>query len=215
MTTNSWSVIVPMKDTTTAKSRMGGTATERRQLAIAMARDTLCAVANAELVERVLVVCDRAEDIESFSLPGVEVLVVEGGSLNAAVLAGAARIRAGDPGAALASLPGDLPYLRSTELDVALAKASRFSRCCVADPAGVGTTLLTARPSTDLLPCYGEDSLLAHRAGGAIELNLPVWWGLRRDVDLPEDLKHGVSLGFRTRGLLERRRIEGMIGVSS
>ena len=39
-----WSVIVPMKNMAQAKTRLGDTPGYRRQMAILMARDTLCAV---------------------------------------------------------------------------------------------------------------------------------------------------------------------------
>lgn len=204
-----------MKDTRAAKSRLGGTPGDRRQLAIVMARDTLCAVVNADAVEQVLVICERPEDIESFSLPGVEVLARPGLDLNAAIQAGAAVLRAADAQVSLASLPGDLPYLRSTELDVALARAATHPRCCIGDRDRIGTTLLTARAELDLDPRYGEGSLLAHHDSGAVELGMPAWSGLRRDVDVPEDLTASVALGARTKALFERRAAVPAVGVGA
>lgn len=83
-----------MKDASTAKSRMGDTAAERQQLAIVMACDTLCAAVNPESMDRVHEARDRTEDSKSFVLPGVELLVIQGGGLNVPVVAGAVRIRA-------------------------------------------------------------------------------------------------------------------------
>lgn len=200
-----WWVIVPMKDARRAKSRLGDVRGDRRQLAIVMARDTLCAVVNADRVEGVLVVCDNALDVESWSLPGVRVVVREGIGMNQAIRAGAAELCAGGGAPNLAALPGDLPYLRSAELDVALTKAASVPAGCVGDRAGTGTTLLTARAGTTLQPAYGPDSLRAHRDAGAVELGLPAWSGLRRDVDAPEDLVLNAALGHRTRDVLERR----------
>ena len=200
-----WWAIVPMKDTRLAKSRLGGPTGDRRQLAIVMARDTLCAVVNASSVQGVLVVCDSADDVESFQLPGVSVLVREGLGLNEAIRAGAAAVAADGQARNVAVLPGDLPYLRSSELDVALSRAAAHPAACVGDRAGTGTTLLTARAGRQLLPAYGERSLQLHTQSGAVELGIPMWSGLRRDVDDPEDLRVTMSLGRRTRGVLERR----------
>lgn len=199
-----WWVILPMKDTRLAKSRLGGAPGDRRQLAIVMARDTLCAVVNASRVEGVLVVCDREDDVESFALPGVTVVVRPGLSLNEAVLAGAELLRAEDASRNLAVLPGDLPYLRSPELDAALGRAAGFAATCMGDRTGRGTTLTTARAGTDLVPSYGPDSLARHREAGAVEVGTPAWSGLRRDVDLPEDLVVTYALGARTRNAMER-----------
>ncbi|KQY54446.1 MULTISPECIES: 2-phospho-L-lactate guanylyltransferase [unclassified Nocardioides] len=200
-----WWVIVPMKDTRHGKSRLGGEPGERRQLAIVMARDTLCAVVNASAVAGVLVVCDTADDVESFDLPGVRVRVAEGPGLNEAIRFGADQLRSADPGRDLAVLPGDLPYLRSSELDNALDRAGAVPVACVGDRTGRGTTLLTARAGHELLPSYGEGSLLAHRAGGAVEIGLPAWSGLRRDVDHAGDLTVDASLNARTRSVLPAR----------
>lgn len=200
-----WWVVVPMKDTRHAKSRLGGSPAERRQLAIVMARDTLCAVVNATRVEGTVVVCEREDDVESFQLPGVTVLVRPGLDLNQAITAAATSIRGPEHTRNLAVVPGDLPYLRSSELDVALAKAATSDRACVADRTGHGTTLLTARACVDLVPAYGAGSLQAHRASGATTVEVPAWSGLRRDVDERSDLTLDVSLGHRTRTVLARR----------
>jgi 2-phospho-L-lactate guanylyltransferase len=198
-----WWVILPMKDTRLAKSRLGGDPGQRRQLAIEMARDTLFAVVNVAGVEGVLVVCDREEDVESFAVPGVTVVVRPGLSLNEAVRAGADHLRAEDPTRNLAVLPGDLPYLRSSELDAALRRAAGFPATCMGDRTGRGTTLTTAQAGTDLVPAYGANSLARHRESGAVEVGTPAWSGLRRDVDRPEDLTIGQGLGTRTRRVLE------------
>ena len=200
-----WWVIVPMKDTRRAKTRLGGPHDARQQLAIAMARDTLHAVTHASCVDGALVVCQNEDDIALLWLPGVTVIVRETLGVNEAITAGATTLATeGHPGN-VAVLPGDLPYLRSAELDVALSRASDLDSACVPDRAGTGTTLLTARTRHNLHAAYGRDSLRAHREGGAVELSTPVWSGLRRDVDVPEDLVTDASLGCWTRGLLERR----------
>lgn len=206
-------MIVPMKDTRLAKSRLGGAPGERRQLAIVMARDTLCAAVNASCVEGVLVICDREVDVESFALPGVTVVVRAGLSLNEAVIAGAAYVRADRPTSNLAVLPGDLPYLRSSELESALGQAAGFTATCVGDRTGRGTTLTTVRAGTDLNPVYGVDSLARHRETGAFEIAIPAWSGLRRDVDLPEDLTVTHGLSPRTRHVMKQRLLQSVGGA--
>jgi 2-phospho-L-lactate guanylyltransferase len=202
-----WWVIVPMKDTRLAKSRLGGVPGERRQLAIAMAQDTLRAVVGAACVEGALVVCDGEPDVEAFSAPGVSVVARPGLSLNEAVLAGAELLRAEDASRNLAVVPGDLPYLRSAELDAALGRAAGFASTCTGDRTGRGTTLTTARAGTDLVPSYGIESLALHRGRGAAHLSSPAWSGLRRDVDHREDLAVTDGLGPRTRHALSEQLV--------
>lgn len=208
MTTNPgqdprWWVIIPMKRMDQAKSRFPISRGHRRQLAILMVRDTLCAVVNADTVAGALVVCQREEDIESFSLPNVRVIVRPDLPLNEAISAGVDLLRAEEPMANVASLPGDLPYLHSSELDVALRQAGDYPRAVIGDRDAQGTTLLTAVGGIELAPSYGPGSLLRHTASGATELSTPTWSGLRRDVDLPGDLVPGPTLGRRTRAMAE------------
>jgi 2-phospho-L-lactate guanylyltransferase len=200
-----WRVVVPFKSMRDAKSRLGGSPGERRQLAIVMARDTLCAVANADNVVETIAVCSTAADVESFTMPGVRVLVLEGLALNDAIRTAEESVRGPSYAGSFAVLPGDLPYLRSSELAVALRRAGRLPRAMVTDRWGGGTTLLTATTGEPLAPAYGERSALAHRHAGVVELEVPVWSGLRRDVDTVEDLAVTPSLGFRTRRVLTER----------
>lgn len=200
-----WSVVVPMKDTRRAKSRMPGSPAERRELAIAMARDTLTAILATDSVLEVVVVCERERDRESFQARGVRVIVRSGLDLNESIRAGVDHVRAEDPGRDVAALPADLPYLHAGELKAALTQAVQQARAVVADRTGTGTTLLTARGGHDLDPRYGWGSLGRHRDTGAVPLPVPMWSGVRRDADEEGDLVPGPALGRRTRALLARR----------
>jgi 2-phospho-L-lactate/phosphoenolpyruvate guanylyltransferase len=200
-----WWVIVPLKDTRRAKSRIGGDQDDRRGLAVSMARDTLRAAAAASCVDGVVLVCDQRRDRPVFTAPHVRVVARPGLELNQALEAGAVTVRSEALTANLAVLPADLPYLKSEELASALGRAARYPRCVVADRAGTGTTLLTARAGVDLGPSYGPDSLRLHLALGATELLMPSGSGLRRDVDYADDLVPITALGWNTRQLLEDR----------
>lgn len=199
-----WWVVVPMKDLAQAKTRLAVTGSRRRQLAIVMARDTLCAVVGAVAVEGVVVVCQREKDVDSFALPGVTVVARPGLDINCAICAGVALARCGRARANVAALPGDLPYLRSSELDVVLDRAASVQRGVVGDRSGTGTTLLTAVAGVELEPRYGPGSLSRHIEAGATRLNVPPWSGIRRDVDVRSDLASTPALGRRTSALLAK-----------
>lgn len=200
-----WSVLVPMKDTRQAKSRLSESAEYRRQLAIAMARDTLSAVVGSHNVVRVLVVSSWVEDFSSLTLRGVDIMVRPQLGLNAAIREGAAALRSVDSACNLAALPADLPYLQSDELAAALTDAGLYPRTVVADRSGTGTTLSTARADACLVPLYGAGSFLRHRHAGARELPVPIGSGLRRDVDVSADLRLTPDLGPHTSEVLASR----------
>ena len=191
-----------MKDITRAKTRLAQSHFQRRRFAVAMARDTLHAVINAHAVEGVCVVCEQEKDVESFAVPGVTVIARGGLNINDAIRAGVALVRSGRDHANVAALPGDLPYLRSLELDVVLDRATAVPRAVVGDRAGIGTTLLTALAGLDLEPQFGPDSLSRHVEAGATQLNVPEWSGIRQDVDVPSDLIPTPELGPRTSALV-------------
>jgi len=101
----------------------------------------------------------------------------------------------------VAVVPADLPSLTPAELTEALTTAAGHPAGVVADRAGTGTTLLTARAPVHLRPRYGEGSFRRHVAAGAVPLPIPAGSGLRRDVDLAADLP--TVTGSATRTLLD------------
>lgn len=198
-----------MKDIRRAKSRLASLGPVRRDLAVAMAEDTIAAALGCQRVAGVLVVCDRREDVALFARPHVDAMLAQTDGLNAVIHEGGDYIRALRPGAAIAVVPGDLPYLHRAELDAALARAQSCERAVIGDRSGRGSTLTTTGPQTELRPRYGEDSLNRHLADGAVRLGFPAWSGLRRDVDVPDDLSAAPALGRRTSALLTRWAGEG------
>ena len=193
-------VLVPVKSTARGKSRLEAEPGPRRRLAMAMALDTVAAVAGASWVRGVLLLAEDADDGATIAAvsPSVTVHQVRSRGLNESIAEGLRR-----PDAAIgpvAVLPADLPSLVPGELDVALASAAALPFAVVADRDGTGTTLLAAARRDLLLPHYGPASLTAHLAAGAVRLRVPQGSGLRRDVDLSADLAD--VTGPRTAALL-------------
>lgn len=189
-----WSVVVPVKALDRGKTRLSTrTAARRRELALAFALDTVRSAVACPAVTEVLVVGD--DDVrDAVADLGARWLADPGTGLNPAIVVGAATLRDGAPAAALV---GDLPSLRPDELEVALGLARSVDRGLVADAAGIGSTLLTARAGVELGPRFGERSRAAHRSSGAVELETApgALAGLRRDVDTEVDLWDAVRLG--------------------
>jgi 2-phospho-L-lactate guanylyltransferase len=185
-----WTIVVPVKGTASAKSRLGGTA----QLALAIALDTVeAAVAAAPVI-----VVTTADVAQYFEALGARVVVDAGGGLNEAILAGIAAAGVGP----VAVLLGDVPALQTAELEAALVAAERHPLGFVPDADNEGTVLITALFATEHLPAFGEGSRAAHLSAGYIDLDVEVTSGLRRDVDTAEDLAALASsgrLGARTK----------------
>jgi 2-phospho-L-lactate guanylyltransferase len=190
VTTPRFSLLVPVKNGRGAKTRLGGIdAAGRAELMAAFARDAIGAASRTALVE-VHVVGDPASMAGLADDLGVPVVPDEGdGDLNQALRRAAARVAR--PGRGLAVMLGDLPCLRTDDLELAL---DRGGRGFVADAAGTGTTLLFAPAGTDLDPRFGAGSAAAHAASGAVPVAGDLV-SLRRDVDTTDDLDRAIELG--------------------
>ncbi|MFG3102659.1 2-phospho-L-lactate guanylyltransferase [Streptomyces sp. NPDC048182] len=204
-----WTLVVPVKSLARAKSRLADTADDgvRPDLALAFALDTAAAALACPAVADVAVVTDDPRAGRELAALGTRVVAEEpGGALNAALAQGAQAVRAARPEAPLAALNADLPALRPAELARVLAAAAAFPRAFLADAAGIGTTLLSARPGRELAPAFGPDSRARHRASGAAELGLTAVDSVRQDVDTGDDLRTALSLGVgpRTAALAAR-----------
>ncbi|MFH9088261.1 2-phospho-L-lactate guanylyltransferase [Streptomyces sp. NPDC017673] len=193
-----WTLVIPLKPLTRAKSRLADTADDgvRPGLALAFAQDTVAAAVACPAVSDVAVVTDDGLAGRELAALGARIVPdTPGSGLNAALAHGAAVVRAIRPGAAVAALNADLPALRPAELSRVLAAASQFPRAFLADAAALGTTLLAAAGDRELRPAFGVDSRSRHRASGAVELTLTGVDSVRQDVDTAADLRAALTLG--------------------
>lgn len=196
MTTGTWTVVVPVKHLSVAKSRLRGALADvpHEVLALALARDTVRAVLACPTVREVVVVTGDSQAATVLGELGARLVPDPGAGLNAAFTYGAAT--AG--GRPVAALTADLPSLRPSDLAAALAVAAAGPsgvRHFVADAPGTGTVLLTAGPGTPLHPGFGTGSAAAHVGSGARALTGD-WPSLRRDVDTAADLADAAVLGL-------------------
>lgn len=190
-----WTIIIPVKQFSRAKSRLVDfTPDRRRELALAFALDTVVAALGSSLVERVVVVTNDPAARPCADL-GAELLDDRpDAGLNPALVHATQVVRSDDPDASIAALSADLPALTTLELTTVF-ELMRSAYWFVGDAAGTGTTLLAARGGHRLGPSFGPDSYAEHRALGADVATLDGLARLRRDVDTQADLEDAVRLG--------------------
>jgi len=189
-------VVVPVKGTDRAKSRLELGDDRRTAFAGAFALDTVRALLACPLVRDVLVVADSDAQTEFLADLGATVLTagVPAG-LNEALRFGLGEASLWWPGQPLAVVLGDLPALRPASVTVAFQAAATIGGTVfVADASGAGTTLL-AGPRRPPEPRFGGQSAAAHRRSAAVEISALVPPDLRRDVDTTADLDDAISLG--------------------
>lgn len=200
--TTEWFVVVPVKGTASAKSRLGA----GPELALAIALDTVEAAIAAPSVRGVIVVTSASAAVR-FDETDAFVVVAEPDGLTAAVALGLETAEAfGEAGRGTAVLLGDLPALQPAELESALQVARTLPRAMVPDAAGTGTTLVTAADGESHSPAFGAGSAAAHVAAGYVPIDVDEASGLRRDVDTGADLEALTGrLRPRTIAALSRR----------
>jgi 2-phospho-L-lactate guanylyltransferase len=196
-----WSVVIPVKVLAVAKTRLTGLAdADRQALVLAMAADTVAAAMACGAVSAVVVVSDDPSVRAEADALGATVIGDEPASgLNPALEAGARYAAQHWPGRGLAALTADLPALSAIDLHTALTAASAVPQAFVPDAAGSGTTLYAASPAADFRPRFGPRSSARHRRAGAFEIALPVFSGLRRDVDTLADFAAAERIGLGRR----------------
>lgn len=191
-----WSVVLPVKRTDVAKSRLVTVPPPvRRRLALAFAADTLAAVLPCPDVVQAVVVTDDPDAAQQAGAVGA--LVVDdrpSNGLNPALAFGAVQALQARPDAGVVLLSADLPALRTPELARVLAAAAAHPSAFVADASGLGTTLVAATRGQPT-PLFGRRSRARHRAAGLVEITLPDVASVRRDVDDAVDLWDAVRLG--------------------
>ena len=190
-----WTLIVPVKQTTLAKSRLTGLEPDiRRRLAVAFAQDVISAAVACPDVVRVVVVTNDPVAPVLRELGADVIPDAPDSGLNAALRYAAEQVREDRRDAAIAAVSSDLPSVRASDLSRALT-AMPGPRWFVADLAGVGTTMLAASRGQQWAPQFGPGSRAAHASDGVVELDAPDLDRLRRDVDTPDDLSDAYRRG--------------------
>ncbi len=183
-----WTIIVPVKQTTIAKSRLSGLdASTRQRLAVAFAQDTVAAAIACPDVARVIVVTDDAAGVLLRELGADVIPDTPNAGLNAALEHAARQVRADDGGVSIAALSSDLPSLRPGDLSRAI-HATGAARWFVPDLAGDGTVMVAAAVGYPFEPRFGHQSRAGHRGLGMVEVADAGLERLRRDVDTLPDL---------------------------
>jgi|SRR5829696_3569491 len=197
--------VLPIKTFTRAKARLGAAveAPDRAELAEAMARDVLVALAAVPGLDDVVVV--TAEPRAARAAEEVGAVVIhdpEEAGQSAAARRGIAAARADR----VLLVPGDCPALDPAEVGALLA-GPPAAVTIVPDRHGSGTNALLLSPPDAIEPAFGPGSLARHleRAGPAARVAELA--SLTLDIDTPADLavlRAGRAGAPRTRALLAR-----------
>lgn len=201
--TSTWHVVVPVKNSYRAKSRLvPPPGVDRRALALAMCLDTLDTLRKVVPAEQIVVVTDDDAVATTAKNWRMRSVADPGRGINPAIRAGVESITPDGATVAGAVLLADLPSLNPQELYAGLRACARMESSLVPDISGDGTVLLTHHDARRLVPRFGGASSARHsRSASVLTLDLP---RLRTDVDDADSLNRARKLGLgpRTNGVL-------------
>lgn len=205
-----WAV-VPVKDTTQAKQRLAAalSAQARQELALAMFEDVLDTLAAARGLAGILIVTEdqaAAEIATRYSATCSREGARNGHT--GAVTAAARRLSA--RGAAMLTLPGDIPLVSPDDIERVLeahCRAPGFTIVPARDE--LGSNAILCAPAAAVPLRFGENSFFPHLAAARAYGIEPTILHLPRiglDIDGPDDLAEFLKVPSRTRA---RRFLDG------
>lgn len=184
------SLVLPIKNTAWAKSRIDVPGATRQQVAMALARHSLEVATQCLPAEQIFVVTSDRTVRELADELGVRVVADPDRGLNQAIECGMKEARRQRPRSGVLVLVSDLPEIETETLSTFLplldpaAKIGQF----VADHSGVGTSAVFCPPGVKVRMVFGPDSAARFEALGCRRVhNAPL--ELRTDLDTLDDLK--------------------------
>ena len=203
-TADVWAV-VPVKDTTAAKQRLGQAvpAGLRQRLALAMAEDVLAALTAATGLAGICVVTIDPVAARLAQRYGARVL--DGGARDGqtGAIAAAAGLLAREGRGAMLALPGDIPLVTPEEIATVISAHQRPTDFVIV-PAhdGRGSNAILCAPPGVVPLRFGDDSFVPHLAAArraGIEPTIVRLPGIGLDIDHPQDLAVFLKIRSSTR----------------
>lgn len=213
-------ILVPIKNTATAKQRLAGVLDQpaRTKLAQAMLYDVLTTLRDWTNRPRVGIVTSDPYAIELAREYGFEIIPdpENPGETGAIEMATRVCVERGEKFTLV--IPADIPLMQVWELEEVLKQAPEEGIVLVPAFDGRGTNAAFRRPA-NLFPLrFGNDSFRPHHAAAqatgkpCVVLKLP---GLAIDVDNPEELQRLIEVPGETRAQQLGRQLTGNMKIDA
>jgi 2-phospho-L-lactate guanylyltransferase len=197
-------ILVPIKNTATAKQRLAAILDQpsRTALAQAMLHDVLTTLRDWENCPQVAIITSDPYATELARQYEFEIIPDPDNPGETGAIEMATQVCAERGADSTLVIPADIPLIQASELDEIFKHAPKEGSVLVPAADGRGTNAAFRRPA-NLFPLrFGNDSFKPHHAAAkatgkpCVVLNLP---SLAVDVDNPEDLHHLAALPGETR----------------
>jgi 2-phospho-L-lactate/phosphoenolpyruvate guanylyltransferase len=216
-----WAV-VPVKETTLAKQRLGNAVPLelKPRLALAMAEDLLAALAAAPALRGIVVVTIDPAVNELAGRYGARVLAEGARDGQTGAVRAAAHALAREDRAAMLTVAADVPLVTAEEIWVLIEAHDRTPDFLIA-PAhdGRGSNAVLCAPPELVALQFGDDSFVPHVEAArrlGLEPKVIRLAGIGLDIDRPRDLAAFLQVPSRTRtrALLEESGIDAQEFIS-
>ena len=196
-------VIIPVKHLREAKSSLSGILRpkQRQQLVLSMLADVLNAVKQPSSISGAAVVSPDKKVLDFACLHGATDIVESGLELNAALKYAIKRV-VGRGATSVLILPGDLPLLKSADIENLTAMATSQRDVVIAPSKANGTNALLIRPPDLINLRFGGESFPLHvQEAFRVGVKARVYRSpsVATDIDEPTDLLSIETLGIGTR----------------
>ncbi len=188
-------LLIPVKDPTHAKTRLGELLSEdeRRRLAWAMFEDVSRAIVNASKPDRVVMVTSFTPAIERARSLGWDVLIEESQISESASVDWASRVLSERGFDTVMRLPADLPLVRAEDIDELLSiEFDSPGALLVPSREGTGTNAIIRTPPALFPSRFGPNSLALHKEEAArvgVECVIVNIARIALDIDEPADVE--------------------------
>ena len=197
-------ILIPVKDLTRAKQRLGAlmTQAERTQLAWAMLENTFAAAAAVQTADRIATVTLYPPAIELAKKFNMEVILETEQISESASVDFGSREAATRGAEAVLRLPIDLPLITTKDIETILA-ADKPEPSVVIVPSrdGTGTNAILRRPPTLFPSHFGTGSLAKHikeAEDASVACTLLDLSRIALDIDEPDDVRELLRQGADT-----------------
>lgn len=213
MRTPIWAV-VPVKETAAAKRRLATVLSPRlrQELALAMLEDVLAALGAARGLTGIMVVTIDEAATQIAARYGAVISRDDSIEGHTGAVMGAARSLA-KRGAAMLTLPGDVPLVTPADIERLIATRSGAPGFTIVPARDeLGSNAVLCAPADAVLLRFGENSFFPHLAAARAVGIAPMILQLPRlglDIDGPDDLNAFLKIpsATRARALLDRHGI--------
>ena len=193
--------IIPVKSLAVSKSRLAlyYSASERRELSLAMLKDVVGAVEHSKYIDKVYIITpDASIQHHLYSSRRIKFLFDNGVGQTPAVIKAINHITKNGVLEVLVLLVADIPLIQTRNIDEIISIAINKEHCVLAPSIDGGTNIMTQFPEKIIKLMYGKNSFMKHlKQARSMGLKVSIYDTVETslDIDTIEDVEMFLKIG--------------------